>query len=133
MCWHLAAPLEELPLYVVKQGDALLSSLHCEQRSRPQYDNQSFLRDVYNNYNNPRQLTDACLHGSLQSFTTCSDVEHFRRTQNFLDLALLCPLARAQAACLDCLWQRWGFLLQQRWARGAALTAETPPRCGGMW
>lgn len=52
-------------------------------------------------------------HNCVETLISCFTRDHCDETSLVRESAVLCPLSVTQVRCLECLWQRWGFVLKQ--------------------
>lgn len=52
-------------------------------------------------------------HNCVETLIPCFTRDHCDEASLVRESAVLCPLSVTQVRCLECLWQRWGFVLKQ--------------------
>lgn len=52
-------------------------------------------------------------HNCVETLIPCFTRDHCDEAALVRESAVLCPLSVTQVRCLECLWQRWGFVLKQ--------------------
>lgn len=52
-------------------------------------------------------------HNCVETLIPCFTRDHCDEASLVRESAVLCPLSVIQVRCLECLWQRWGFVLKQ--------------------